>query len=107
MDDINESSQKTATPVSIRVLDLDGKRGSEAADSLRRFARQHGLVADIWSVGCMLEIARWGLTNATPALAVDGHIVCSGGQLSEGMLERCVLALVKMRKNANGDSAPV
>lgn len=81
----------------IRVLDLDAKRGGEAADALRRFARQHGLQADIWSVGCMLEIARWGLTNHTPALAVDSHVVCSGGPLSESMLERCILGLIKMR----------
>ena len=84
--------------ISIRILDLDTKRGSESQDKLQQYARQYGLKADIWSVGCMLEIARWGVLNKTPALAVDGQIICSGGPLSDGMLERCAAALAKMQK---------
>ncbi len=92
--------------ISIRILDLDGKRGSDSADALMRYAQREKLEADIWSVGCMLEIARWGLTNKTPALVVDGHIICSGGPLSDGMLERCAVSLAKMQRAAAANSDP-
>ncbi len=82
---------------SIRILDLDAARGSAAADRLRVLAREYGLDAEIWSVGCMMEIARWGFAGKSPALLVDGYAVCSGGPVSEGMLRRLVLGLLTLQ----------
>ena len=92
--------------LSIRVLDLDPQRGAAVADSLRRLAREHSLAAEIWSVGCMMEIARWGLAGKTPALLVDGHAVCAGGPISEGMLERLVHGILAMQAASAGASSP-
>ncbi len=89
-------------PISIRVLDPDPERGAVTADTLRRLAREQSLQAEIWSVGCFLEIARWGLTGQTPALLVDGHTICSGGPISDGMLQRLVQGLLKMQAGTGG-----
>ena len=69
--------------INIRILDLNGPRMAQTERSLRRHLKQHAVEARITCVGCGLEIARQGFTNATPALLMNQYTITEGKEITE------------------------
>lgn len=73
--------------INIRILDLNGARMARAERELRRHLKRHGIEARITCVGCGLEIARQGFTNATPALLMNQYTISEGKEITEEAVE--------------------
>ena len=73
--------------INIRILDLNGPRMAQTERSLRRHLKQHAVEARITCVGCGLEIARQGFTNATPALLMNQYTITEGKEITEEAIE--------------------
>ena len=85
--------------INIRILDLNGPRMAQTERSLRRHLKQHAVEARITCVGCGLEIARQGFTNATPALLMNQYTITEGKEITEEAIETfCKQLLVWIEK---------
>ncbi len=62
----------------IRVLDMDTRRLLDAEKTVRAAARKAGVQVDVLLVGDHLEISRFGLLGALPAVEINGRIVNTG-----------------------------
>ena len=82
--------------INIRILDLNGPRMAQTERSLRRHLKQHAVEARITCVGCGLEIARQGFTNATPALLMNQYTI------TEAIETFCKQLLVWIEKQQAG-----
>lgn len=69
----------------IRILDLDGIRLAQTEKTLRRMLKERNIEAQIICIGCGLEIARQGFSNALPALIMNQYLASEGTVL--GMAE--------------------
>lgn len=88
--------------ITIRLLDLDGKRLSGAEQLLRHGLKTRGIQATIHCVSCGLEIARSGFSGLTPALTMNQFTVSVGEPLTPETVEAFCDKLVKwieMRQN--------
>ena len=89
--------------INIRILDLNGPRMAQTERSLRRHLKQHAVEARITCVGCGLEIARQGFTNATPALLMNQYTITEGKEITEEAIETfCKQLLVWIEKQQAG-----
>ncbi|MFQ8737682.1 MAG: hypothetical protein ACLSAH_18195 [Bilophila wadsworthia] len=67
---------------------------------MRRHLKQHAVEARITCVGCGLEIARQGFTNATPALLMNQYTITEGKEITEEAIETfCKQLLVWIESN--------
>lgn len=56
----------------ITILDADTRQVQYAAKRLRTLLKNEGVLACVHEVSCYLEISRRGLTDRTPAIALNG-----------------------------------
>ena len=89
--------------IDICLFDLDGRRMARLETELRHGLRRHGLAARITRVGCGLEIARQGLTDATPALALNGFVAIRGREITPEDVERFCGRLLIWQKSGTKD----
>ena len=88
--------------INIRILDLNGTRMAQTERTLRRHLKQHAVEARITCVGCGLEIARQGFTNATPALLMNQYTITEGKEITEEAIETfCKQLLIWIEKKQN------
>ncbi|WP_308775826.1 sodium:solute symporter family protein [uncultured Bilophila sp.] len=91
--------------INIRILDLNGTRMAQAERELRRHLKQHGIEARITCVGCGLEIARQGFTNATPALLMNQYTITEGKEITEEAIETfCKQLLIWIERQQDAGS---
>ena len=94
--------------IDIRLFDLDGTRMAQVERNLRHSLKQHGIDdAQITCVGCGLEIARQGFTDATPALSLNQYAVIKGREISEADVEWFCGQLVAWRASAESRASGV
>lgn len=86
--------------INIRILDLNGPRMAQTERSLRRHLKQHAVEARITCVGCGLEIARQGFTNATPALLMNQYTITEGKEITEEAIETFCKQLPRLDRKA-------
>ena len=88
--------------INIRILDLNGTRMAQTERTLRRHLKQHAVEARITCVGCGLEIARQGFTNATPAGRMNKYSIPAGKEITEEAIETfCKQLLIWIEKTQN------
>ena len=94
-------------PVTIKILDLDGTRLALAEREIRRGLRQYAIEGSIVCVGCGLEIARQGFSEALPALLMNQYTISTGKIITKEIVETfCQQFLVWQERSQKRISSP-
>jgi hypothetical protein len=78
---------KPSADVVIRILDTDALRLGRVERDLRRRLKSWGVTAQVFCIGCGLEIARQGFAEQCPALLMNQYIVSAGVPITQEILE--------------------